>query len=104
MAFLISHRYGSMDEADASSLPGLLAELDGLLDDDHPDVAVTDGESGWVLSAFQSGRLIWENPDLDEEPRHMVGVSRSEALRVMSMLAAADIDGVESLSWSPGYQ
>lgn len=36
----------------------LLDELD-TADAEHPDVAVSH-ESGWTLSAFRGGRLVWE--------------------------------------------
>jgi len=93
-----------MDEGDLSAIGALVAELDGPVDQEHPDVAVSDDESGWTLSAFQSGRLVWEDPDTDDEPRHMVGVSRSEMSRVMSLTATGDLGDVESLEWLPGYQ
>jgi hypothetical protein len=104
MSFTITHRGGEMEDGDLSAIAGLLAELDGPLDQEHPDVAVSDDESGWLLSAFQSGRLVWENPETDDVPRHMVGVPRSEMSRVMSLVATGDLGDVESLEWLPGYQ
>jgi len=94
-----------MESGDENSLPALLEELDGPLDDENPDVAITDDDTGWMLSVFQSGRLIWENPEEGpEEPRHMVDIPRSETLRIMSLVATGDLAAVESLNWRPGYQ
>ncbi|MEW2444774.1 hypothetical protein [Micromonospora marina] len=104
MSFTITHRGGEMEEGDLSAIPALVAELYGPVDHEHPDIAVSDDESGWMLSAFQSGRLVWENPDSDDEPRYMVDVSRSEISRIMSLVATGDLDDVDSLEWLPGYQ
>lgn len=93
-----------MEEGDLSAIAELIAELDGPIDNEHPDVAVSDDGSGWMLSAFQSGRLVWENPDSDDEPRHMVEVSRPDISRIMALVATGDLDGVESLEWLPGYR
>jgi hypothetical protein len=91
------------EQAVEQTLLALLEELDGPPDDEHPDVAVTHAESGWIVSVFQSGLLVWENPDLPDPPRHMDGVSRETALRVMMLVAAGDLDAVESMEWRPGY-
>jgi hypothetical protein len=104
MSFTITHRGGEMEEGDPSAIPALVAELDGPADHEHPDVAVSDDASGWTLSAFQSGRIVWENPDSDDEPRHMAEVSRSDISRTMSLVATGDLGDVDSLEWLPGYQ
>jgi hypothetical protein len=44
----------------------LLDEPD-VADVEHPDVAVSP-ESGWTLSAFSGGWLVWENVERDEAP------------------------------------
>jgi|SRR3954462_12430517 len=75
--------------------------LDGLAeaDDEHPDVSLTH-ESGWCLSAFQGGLLIWENPDDNSQaPGEMHEVAREEVLRLFGLLAAGDIASVEALPW-----
>jgi hypothetical protein len=103
VAFTIRHRGG--DEEDGSGTAGIdtiLAELDEPRDDEHPDVAVGH-ESGWTLSAFQTGSLVWENPETDDEPRHLKDVSRAEARRIMVLVAEGGLDEVDRLDWSPGY-
>lgn len=54
----------------------MLAELDGPVNDDHPDVSRSH-ESEWCLSAFPSGLLIWEDVEEDDEPRHLADVRRA---------------------------
>jgi hypothetical protein len=77
----VTHRDGSMDDYAAHLLPTLVAELDAYEDDEHPDIAVSH-ESGWTLSAFPSGLLVWENVYADDEddsspaaPRHLRGAA-----------------------------
>jgi hypothetical protein len=54
--------------------------------------------------AFQSGRLIWENVEDDDiGPRHLPPVSRTEAARIMTLVADGRLDRVEALDWRPGY-
>ena len=58
-------------------------------------------ESGWTLSAFASGRLIYENvEDLDQLPRQMV-VDRAVASHMFRALAAGDLNSLEAQAWQP---
>ncbi|MFF7438028.1 hypothetical protein [Streptomyces sp. NPDC008122] len=89
---------GTVDEPDPETMRRV---LDGLAqaDDEHPDVSLTH-ESGWSLSAFGDGLLVWENPDEDSmAPGEMRDVAREEVLRLFGLLAAGDIASVEALSW-----
>ncbi|MEW2253345.1 hypothetical protein AB0907_39280 [Streptomyces sp. NPDC006975] len=89
---------GTVDEPDPETMK---RALDGLVqtDDEHPDVSLTH-ESGWSLSAFSDGLLVWENPDEDSmAPGETRDVSREEVLRLFGLLAAGDIASVEALSW-----
>ncbi|KOX26603.1 MULTISPECIES: hypothetical protein [Streptomyces] len=89
---------GTVDEPDSETMKRV---LDGLAqaDDEHPDVSLTH-ESGWSLSAFGDGLLVWENPDEDSmAPGEMRDVAREEVLRLFGLLAAGDIASVEALSW-----
>jgi hypothetical protein len=89
---------GTVDEPDPETMKRV---LDGLAqaDDEHPDVSLTH-ESGWSLSAFGDGLLVWENPDEDSMvPGEMRDVAREEVLRLFGLLAAGDIASVEALSW-----
>ena len=97
----VTHLGGWMEEARPDLLERLLAELDSA-DDEHPDVSIGD-ESGWTLSAFSSGLLVWENVEEDDEPQHMKAVPRSTMLQHFHTLLAGDLDRLHQLPWSPGY-
>jgi hypothetical protein len=101
-AFL-THRTGRMEPfTTATQLAELLAELDDTDDAEHPDVAVST-QSGWTLSGFRAGHLVWENVETDQAPRHQVALSRTEQLRLLTLLAHGDLDEVERADWQPGY-
>ncbi|MFE0522978.1 hypothetical protein [Streptomyces sp. NPDC058954] len=75
--------------------------LDGLAqaDDEHPDVSLTH-ESGWCLSAFGGGLLVWENADEDSAaPGEMREFGREETLQIFGLLTAGDIASIYALSW-----
>jgi hypothetical protein len=89
---------GAIDEPGPEAMRQV---LDGLAnaDDEHPDVSLSH-ESGWCLSAFRSGLLIWENTeDGSVAPVEMREVSREEILRLFQLLAAGDIASVAALPW-----
>jgi hypothetical protein len=105
MSFTMTHRDGGMEEGRESSLPHLIAELDWPRDDEHPDVCVSDDRTAWAISAFQSGRLVFENlDDSSVAPGHMSGVTREEVLRLLTVLAHGGIEELQGLAWQPGYQ
>ncbi|WP_282692693.1 hypothetical protein [Streptomyces sp. CC208A] len=79
---------GTVDEPDPEMMGRV---LDGLAeaDDEHPDVSLTH-ESGWCLSAFREGLLIWENPDEESAaPGELREVAREEVLRLFRLLPSA---------------
>ncbi|MDT0482897.1 hypothetical protein [Streptomyces doebereineriae] len=89
---------GTVDKPDPETMRRV---LDGLAeaDDEHPDVSLNH-ESGWCLSAFHGGLLVWENPDDDSPaPGEMHEVAHQEILRLFGLLAAGDIASVEALPW-----
>ncbi|MGH9151742.1 MAG: hypothetical protein ACRD03_04995 [Acidimicrobiales bacterium] len=71
-------------------------------DVEHPDVAVTH-DSGWTLSAFAGGRVVWENVEEGGEPRHRVRVEGPEVVRLFEALAVGDVAAVDAEAWQPGY-
>ena len=102
MAFVVTNRMGEMfDSPDGRFIDDALAELDGPVDDEHPDVSLTH-ESGWSLGAFPSGGLAWEHLD-ENEPRHMQAVSRSEVRRLWLALVSGDLRTVDAEDRKPGY-
>ncbi|WP_171108555.1 MULTISPECIES: hypothetical protein [unclassified Streptomyces] len=104
MSITFTHRDGGMEDGTEADLAALIAELDGPVDEEHPDVAVTDDDSSWTISAFQSGALVLENlDDRDVQPCHIRDVSRAEMIRVMAMLVRGDLAAIQQLDWHPGY-
>lgn len=103
MVAALTHRNGQMskDFVDAD-LDRLVAELDAPYDAEHPEVSVTH-ESGWALSAFPNGLVLWERVDGDGPVTHLPMVERIEVRRLFGLLARDDVDAVASLSWEPGY-
>lgn len=101
MAAHVTHLHGEEEEASGDLLAPLLDELDSA-DEEHPDVSITD-ESGWSLSAFADGTLVWENVEEDDAPQHLRGVSRSAMLQHFRAMLDGDPDSVHGLPWAPGY-
>ncbi|MFJ9848202.1 hypothetical protein [Streptomyces sp. NPDC101150] len=90
---------GVVDAPDGATMRRVLAGL-AEADDEHPDVSLTH-ESGWCLSAFAGGLLIWENTEDDAVvPGEMRGVGREENVRLFGLLAAGDIGTLTALPWS----
>lgn len=88
---------------DATDIEALVGELDQPEDPEHPDIAVTE-ESGWTLSAFPSGLVVWEDFGGDRAtPRHRASVSRDELVVLFSALVRRDRRTIESGDWAPGY-
>jgi hypothetical protein len=103
VSFTITHITGEMEaNPPLQSIPRLLDEL-AFADANHPDVAVSHA-SGWTISAFTSGLLIWENVEDDVQPRSMPHVSRADTERLLRALASGWIDEVNSEAWQPGYK
>jgi hypothetical protein len=90
------------DEFVDADLDNLVAELDQSNDAEHPDVSVTH-DSGWALSAFPSGLVVWERVDSDDLVVHRPWVDRTEVRRLFGLLARDDVDAVASFGWEPGY-
>jgi hypothetical protein len=103
MAATLVHRTGEMTEfAGAADLDGLILELDGPADPEHPDVAVA-AESGWTLSAFGTGLVVFENVECEVPARHQKGLTRAEVRDLFRLLVRGDVQRIESLGWVPGY-
>lgn len=100
MSASITYRYGHSEEYSPDKIPGLIAELDAYVDDEHPDVWVS--YRGWTLSAFPSGLVIWED-DVDEAPRHIRGVSRERLAGLIELCATGQFLQLERLPWREGY-
>ncbi|MGC4118568.1 MAG: hypothetical protein QM765_29225 [Myxococcales bacterium] len=84
-----------------SEFPKLLDSLADA-DDEHPDVWIR-SETGWGLSAFRSGLLVWENVEDDGPPRHMKDVPPARVLELWKLLAEGRFDRIDQEPWLPGY-
>ena len=98
----IAHLSGEMEPATAAALPALIAELDNA-DAEHTDVSIED-ESGWALSAFATGLVIWENVEGDAgTEQQMTDVSRDAMLEMFTEIANGDIEAVATRPWVPRH-
>jgi hypothetical protein len=96
VSFTVTHRDGAMDaDPPGDWLTPLIAELE-VVDDEHPDVAVCHDESGWSLSAFPSGLVVWENFEADTAERREV-LTRGALSEAFVALSRGDVRVVESI-------
>ena len=101
--FYVVHRYG------ASEVSPRLEVLTHLLDelvpgDERADVWVAH-ESGWSLSVFSDGVVIWGNPARDDVPHaHMRGVPREKIVELWKLLARGEIAPILAEPWQPGVR
>jgi hypothetical protein len=103
MNFFVTDRDGAMEtKPSRKRMRQILDELDGE-DPEHPDVALRH-ESGWCLSAFESGLLVWENVEGERgSERHMHSVPRDRVLELWVKLSKGKIEEIEREDWQPGY-
>lgn len=102
MAATRTHPYGDSDD-DVS--PAALDELVGELhmgDDEHFGVSV-EHETGWCLTAYPSGVLVWEDVESDGPTGHRRDVPVAEVRRLFRLLADGNITAIHALGWQPGY-
>lgn len=103
MVVTLTHRSGRMTTClGDADLDNLVAELDGPDDAEHPDVSVSHG-SGWALSAFPSGLLVWEDVDGAGPGVHRESVDRVEVRRLFGLLASDEVEAITALDWKPGH-
>jgi hypothetical protein len=102
MSFFVETRWGGSETAPSiGRMRQILKEL-AQKDPEHPDVWLTH-ESGWTLSVSETGLVVWDNLEAnDNKPRHMVGVDRERALWMWIQLSRGDLGSIEKLSWAPG--
>ncbi|MEU8887744.1 hypothetical protein [Streptomyces sp. NPDC048442] len=89
----------AVDEPDPDTVRGLVQEALASTDTENPDVSLTH-ESGWSLTAYAGGLLLWENVE-DEEaaPGSQDQVSQEEVLRLFALLAAGEVGQIAALDW-----
>lgn len=101
MTFFVETRWGGSEESPSvERMEAILAELD-VVDPEHPDTWLTH-DSGWTLTAYESGLVILERDDDGTPPRHMRGLSRDQILGLWTKLAAGQLDEIEKQPWSAG--
>lgn len=102
MTFFVETRWnGSEGNLSLERLKGILQELDQQ-DSEHPDTWLQH-ESGWSLTAFESGRLVWENVEEDAPPQHMLRVPREKVLQLWIRLSEGDVPTINKEPWVEGY-
>jgi hypothetical protein len=102
MAVYLPKRLGeTVDNPDSSELAAALEEL-RTADTEHPDCRLAD-ENGWTVSAFDSGLVILENPETREGPWHMRGISKTEIVRLWSLLAFGKLHEIRQSPWVSGH-
>ncbi|WP_369259834.1 hypothetical protein [Streptomyces sp. R35] len=89
----------SIDEPNETQIREIVSSLQTLADDEHPDVSL-EHESGWGLSIYVDGTLLWENvEDSSIPPREITLDSWDEVIEVLLKLSRGDIDAVNQLDW-----
>jgi hypothetical protein len=56
-----------------------------------------------VLSVFRSGKIVWENVEEDDAPRHIDGLDRSAILTLLTTVVDGDLGELEAEAWTPRY-
>jgi hypothetical protein len=103
MTYHTTDRWGVMEhDAPAVRFAELLDSLEESDDQEHPEVGLTH-ESGWTLSVFRRGRVVWENAETEEGPWHLSGLPRADLLGLWTALAAGDVAEIRARPWIAGY-
>jgi hypothetical protein len=71
-------------------------------DPEHPDCWLSD-ESGLTIAAHESGKVVLENPETDEPPRHLNSVPHDTIIELWLALQAGDLDPISKHTWMGGY-
>jgi len=104
MKFRIRHSEGHGEsDPSVSKLPELYDELYSATPE-HGDVAVTNVELGWRISAHRGGTVILAQSGKQGSARHMAPVSKDKVLQLWGMLIEGQIDRVLTEPWKSGYQ
>ncbi len=104
MSFFVYHRCGVSERHPPPSIfPAILDELEEQFDDEeHTSVSIIH-ESEWGLSFHRGGYVTFENVEGESEPRHLRGVSREKAIKMMLALCEGDLAALDQEPWRQGY-
>jgi hypothetical protein len=86
-------------------LRALVRSLDKIVEDEveHPDISLVHDGSGWSLSLFPGGVVVWENLGAEDSgPRFLRDVPRGKAAELWLKLARGEIEAVEEEPWETG--
>jgi hypothetical protein len=101
--FGVLHMDGSGEnDPPIESLSALYDEL-LLADIEHPNVSAIHDESGWCLSAYRDGGLIFGQLGDSSSERHLTGVSKERVLELWKLLIHGEVDRILSEPWKAGY-
>ena len=91
------------DDPPIESLPTLYDELftSDIVDG---NVSVINDDTGWAISAFRDGRVVFGHLGVPGEDRHMFPVLKERVLELWKRLIDGDIEGLLSEPWKPGYE
>lgn len=100
--FMYDVQGNAVDEPSAETIRTLVVE--GLAEPEaaNPEVSLTHG-SGWSLTAFAGGLMLWENVEEGEDDSaHALtldDVEKEEAARLFTLLAAGEVEKIAGLDW-----
>ncbi|MCX5203289.1 hypothetical protein OG897_17785 [Streptomyces sp. NBC_00237] len=97
--FMYDVHGNAVDEPDAATLRTLV--VDGLADPEavNPEVSLTH-ESGWSLTAYAGGLLLWENVEDEEAGAATLDeVEGEEVVRLFGLLAEGEVAKVAGVGW-----
>ena len=101
MSYFVTRRWGgTMKQPDQVVMKEVLDELD-TPDNEHPDVSL-EHESGWCISCFQSGLVVWENVE-EGDPKHMKQQTRDQMHELWILLANGRMTDLQQHNWLDGY-
>lgn len=99
MTWILRDRLGATErDASHQRMAEVLADAMSSDDDEHADVALQH-ESGWAISFYPSGLVIYENVETDASPRQMAGCTAEQALDLWKLLASGALESLEALPW-----
>lgn len=101
MAYNTTDLYGVTElNPTEARLEVLLQQLQEADEVEHPDVSLIH-ESGWSLSAYPNGTLLWENLEMPEteKPRYLSAVPVEKVLEYWLCLARGQLSVLHALPW-----
>jgi hypothetical protein len=103
MGYGVRHLDGtSDDDAPTSSFYILYDEL-RRADGEHNDVSVIDDDTGWCITAFPSGLVIFQCL-ADGSAFHMRDVEKPQVIQMWMQLAQGALDEVRQFPWKKGFK